>query len=164
MLVLFYHYWGITFKENLYSQIIIQQKSTSGSRTLPCLVIFFQGLILIWKYQKWSLNRGTLVSATAIYQTKCPFTVLRALFCSSGHCPMILDYSLILELMSIEIILFVDWVGSRQPWQVSIEHIYFTRRRYTLNLFSCFSDLCGTKLQRDLPKADTIGAKKLSAL
>ena len=61
-------------------QGIIQKKSASGSWTLPCLVIFFQGLILIWKCQKWSLNRGTLVSATAIYQIKCPFTVLSAPF------------------------------------------------------------------------------------
>ena len=43
-------------------------------------MIFFQNFILIWKCQKWSLNRGTLVSATAIYQTKCPFIVLSALF------------------------------------------------------------------------------------
>ena len=41
---------------------------------------FFQGLILIWKCQKWSLNRGTLVPATAIYQAKCHFTVLNAPF------------------------------------------------------------------------------------
>ena len=61
-------------------QGIIQKKSASGSWTLPCLVIFFQGLILIWKCQKWSLNGGTLVSATAIYQTKWPFTVLSVPF------------------------------------------------------------------------------------
>ena len=61
-------------------QGIIQKKSVSGSRTLPCLLIFFRNFILIWKYQKGSLNRGTLVSATAIYQTRCPFTVLSALF------------------------------------------------------------------------------------
>ena len=47
---------------------------------LPCLAIFCRNFILIWKCQKWSLNRGTLVSATAIFQTKCPITVLRALF------------------------------------------------------------------------------------
>ena len=41
---------------------------------------FFQGLILIWKCQKWSLNRGTLAPATAIYQAKCHFTVLNAPF------------------------------------------------------------------------------------
>ena len=35
---------------------------------------------MIWKCQKWSLNRGTLVLATAICQTKCPITVLCALF------------------------------------------------------------------------------------
>ena len=29
---------------------------------------------------KMDFNRGTLVSATAIYQTRCPFTVLSALF------------------------------------------------------------------------------------
>ena len=61
-------------------QGIIQKKSASGSRTLRCLVIFFQNFILIRKCQKGSLNRGTLVSATAIYQTKCPFTILSALF------------------------------------------------------------------------------------
>ena len=77
-------------------QVIIQKKSASGSWTLPCHAIFFGNLILIWKCQKWSLNRGTLVSATAIYQTKFPFTVLSALFFrSSVRCPMILDYSLI---------------------------------------------------------------------
>ena len=38
-------------------------------------------LILFW-CQKWSLNRGTLVPVTTIYQTECPFTVLSALFCS----------------------------------------------------------------------------------
>ena len=59
------------------SQGIFQKKS---ALTLPCLVIVFQVLILIWKCQKWSLNRGTLLSATAIYQTKCPFTVLSAPF------------------------------------------------------------------------------------
>ena len=63
---------------------IIQKKSASGSWTLPCLVIFFQNFILIRKCQKWSLNRGTLVSTTAIYQTKCPFTVLSALFSSQS--------------------------------------------------------------------------------
>ena len=61
-------------------QGIIQKKSASVSWTLPCLVIFFRNFILIWKYQKRSLNRGTLVSETAINQTKCPFTVLSALF------------------------------------------------------------------------------------
>ena len=58
----------------------IQKKSASGSRILPCLKIFFRNFILIWKCQKWSLNRGTLVSATAIYQMKCTFTVLSTLF------------------------------------------------------------------------------------
>ena len=51
-----------------------------GSRMLPSLVIFYWNFILIWKCQKWSLNRGTIVLATTIYQTKCPFTVLSALF------------------------------------------------------------------------------------
>ena len=59
---------------------IIQKKSVSGSQMLPCLVILFGNFILICKCQKGSLNRGTLVSAPAIYQTKCPFTVLSALF------------------------------------------------------------------------------------
>ena len=58
----------------------IQKKSASGSRTLPYLVIFLRNFILNWKCQKGSLNRGTLVSATAIYQTNCPFTALSALF------------------------------------------------------------------------------------
>ena len=61
---------------------------------LPCLTIFFRNFILIWKFQKWSLNRGTLVPTTGIYQTKCPFAVISVLFCSSRCCPMILDYSL----------------------------------------------------------------------
>ena len=58
----------------------IQKNSVSGSRTLPYLVIFLRNFILIWKCQKGSLNRGALVSATTIYQTNCPFTVLSALF------------------------------------------------------------------------------------
>ena len=79
------------------TQGIIQKKSESSSRTLPCLVIFFWNIILIWKFQKWSLNWGTLVSAIAIYQMKCPFTVLSALFCTSRCCPMILDYSMLVQ-------------------------------------------------------------------
>ena len=43
-------------------------------------LIFLHNFILIWKYQKWSLNRGTFAPATAIYQTKCLFTVPSALF------------------------------------------------------------------------------------
>ena len=43
-------------------------------------LIFLHNFILIWKYQKWSLNRGTFAQATAIYQTKCLFTVPSALF------------------------------------------------------------------------------------
>ena len=39
------------------------------------------------------VNSGTFVSATAIYQTKCLFAGLSALFCLSGCCPTILDYS-----------------------------------------------------------------------
>ena len=42
---------------------------------------------------KMVFQRGVLVSSPAIYQTKCPFTVLSALFCSSGRCSMIPDYS-----------------------------------------------------------------------
>ena len=43
------------------------KKSASGSWTLPCcLIIFFRNFILIWKCQKWSLNRGTLVSVTKV--------------------------------------------------------------------------------------------------
>ena len=63
-------------------QGIIYKKSASGSRTLHCLLIYFQSPILIWKFQKRSLNRGTLVPAPAIYQTKCPFLVF-------GRFPMI---------------------------------------------------------------------------
>ena len=62
------------------SQGTIQKKSVSASRTLPCLVIFFWNFILIWKCGKCFLNRVTLVSASVIYQMKCPFTVLSALF------------------------------------------------------------------------------------
>ena len=59
---------------------IIQKKSASRSQTLPCLMIFFQNFILIWKCQKVSLSRGTLVWITAIYETNRPFRVLSALF------------------------------------------------------------------------------------
>ena len=62
---------------------------------LPCLIIFFRSLILIWKCQKYSLNRSTLIPATTIYQTKCTFTVLSVLFLFFGCFPMILDYSLV---------------------------------------------------------------------
>ena len=60
-----YLYMCIYIGEPLFQKIhssqgIIQNKSVSGSRTLPCLVI--------------------LVLAITIYQTKCPFTVLSALF------------------------------------------------------------------------------------
>ena len=61
-------------------QGIIQKKSASSSWMLSCLEIFNPNFILIWKCQKWSLNRGTPVSATTIYQMKCPFTVPSALF------------------------------------------------------------------------------------
>ena len=54
-----------TFFLNMFIyQGIIQKKSVSGSQMLPCRVIFFRNFILIWKCQKWSSNRGTLVSAT----------------------------------------------------------------------------------------------------
>ena len=58
-----------------HNQGITQRKSASGSRTLACRVTFFQNRILIQKCQKCSLNRGTLVPTTAIYQTKGSFTV-----------------------------------------------------------------------------------------
>ena len=61
-------------------QGIIQKKSASGSWTLTCLKIFFQNFIMIWKCQKWSLNRDTTVPTNVIYQTKYPFTVQSALF------------------------------------------------------------------------------------
>ena len=57
-------------------QRIIQKKSAFGSRTLPCLLIFFWNFMLIWQCQKWSLKRGTLVAATTVYQTKCLCFVL----------------------------------------------------------------------------------------
>ena len=47
---------------------------------LPFLKIFFLNVILIRKCQKWSFSRGTLVSATTIYQTKCTFIGESALF------------------------------------------------------------------------------------
>ena len=47
---------------------------------LPSLMILYWDFILIRKCHKWFLNRGTVVLATTIYQTKCPFTVLSALF------------------------------------------------------------------------------------
>ena len=84
-------------------QRIIQKKSASGSQTLPCLLIFFSKFYFDLKLPKMVFKRGTLVLATAIYQTNCPFTVLSALFCSSGRCPMILDYSL----MSIYFMMFI---------------------------------------------------------
>ena len=43
-------------------------------------LIFLHNFILIWKNQKWSLNRGTFTPATAIYQMKRLFTVPSALF------------------------------------------------------------------------------------
>ena len=78
-------------------QGIIQKKSTSSIWMLPCLVIFFQNFILIWKCQKWSLNRGTLVSAPIIYQTKCPFTVPSVLFLFFWMLPYDSDYFLCLS-------------------------------------------------------------------
>ena len=54
---------------------------------LHCLVIFFQSPILIWKCQKRSLNRGTLVTGTK----QSVFFVFRTL-------PYDLDY-------------FLCWVG-----------------------------------------------------
>ena len=63
-------------------------------RSCPASWFFFWSLILIWKCQKCSLNRVTLVPATAIYQIKCPFTVSSAIFLFFGCFPIILDYSL----------------------------------------------------------------------
>ena len=50
----------------IYLQISLRfiQGIIQGIQKLPCLVISFRNFILIWKYQKWSLNRGTLVSVT----------------------------------------------------------------------------------------------------
>ena len=58
----------------------IQKKSAFGCWMLPCLVIFLRNFILIRKCEKLFLNRGNLVSATVICQTKCLFTVLSVLF------------------------------------------------------------------------------------
>ena len=68
------------------------KKSASGNRELPCLVIFFRSIILIWKCQKCSLNRDTLVPEAAIYQTKCPFSVFRMLPYDSGLFPVRIMY------------------------------------------------------------------------
>ena len=46
---------------NFPFQGIIQKKSASDSRMLPCLITFIWNFILIWKCRKWCLNRGTLV-------------------------------------------------------------------------------------------------------
>ena len=54
----------VSYQKIKHIQGIIQKKSESGSRMLPCLIIFSQNFILIWKCQKWYLNRGTLVSVT----------------------------------------------------------------------------------------------------
>ena len=62
-----------------HTQGIIQKNQRLVFRQCRALCFLFY-FILTWKCQKCSLNRGTLVSTTAIYQTKCPFTVLRALF------------------------------------------------------------------------------------
>ena len=64
------------------SQGIIQKKSASSSQMLPCLRIFFRNFILIFilNMPKMVFNRGTLVSPTAVYQMKCPFTVLSGFF------------------------------------------------------------------------------------
>ena len=65
-------------RKNSTCQGIIQKKSASGSWMLPCLLIFFENFILIWKCQKWSLNSGTLllVNKVPFYSSKCPFFVL----------------------------------------------------------------------------------------
>ena len=86
----------VIFQSN--RQGVIQKKSFSGSRTQPCLMIFFQNFILIWKCQ--FKHMCTMVLATVIHQTKWSFTVLSTLFCSSRHCPMILDYSIKDEISS----------------------------------------------------------------
>ena len=71
--------------------------------TLPCcLMTFIWNFILTWKYQKWYLDTGTLVynqlrfanlSALLQFYNKCPFLCPFRFFCT-GHCPIILDYSL----------------------------------------------------------------------
>ena len=73
-------------------QEIMYKKPVSGCGKLTCFVIFFffffWSLILIWICKKFSLNRGTLVPATAIKQTKCPFSVFGMLPCDSGLFPV----------------------------------------------------------------------------
>ena len=72
---------GILIKLKSYSfsckvavyQGIIQKKSASGSRTLPFPQEFFLKFYFDLKMLKLYLNRCILVSATATYQTKCPF-------------------------------------------------------------------------------------------
>ena len=64
----------------LYNQGIIQKKSASRSRMLPSLMIFLLKFYFDIKMPKWSINGGSVVLATTIYQTKCPFTILSALF------------------------------------------------------------------------------------
>ena len=74
---------------------------------LPCLKIFFWNFILIWKCQKCSLNRGTLVSVSK----------QSALFCSSGRCPLILGYSLT-EQTGKNVFMYLLLVGMKKiPWK-----------------------------------------------
>ena len=92
--ILRFNFWQCP--ENNPEEISVWQSNTA----LP--PDFFSKFYFDLKLPKVVFKRGTLVLATAIYQTNCPFTVLSALFCSSGRCPMILDYSL----MSIYFMLY----------------------------------------------------------
>ena len=69
--------------------------------TLPCLVTFIWNFILTWKCQKWYWDTGTLIykqlrfaNLSALLQFYNKYPLFCALFGSSGHCPIILDYSL----------------------------------------------------------------------
>ena len=73
--------------QHLLGVVVANMCIREQSRRNQCPVVgccpaswFFFNFILNWKCRKCSLNRGTLVSATATYQMKCPFTVLNALF------------------------------------------------------------------------------------
>ena len=78
------------------SQGIILKKSASGSWMLPCLTIFFSKLYFDLKMPKMVFKQWYLSISN---QTKSPFTILSAFFCSSGCCPMILDYSLAVTIL-----------------------------------------------------------------
>ena len=68
----------LIYRSNIYYSKIYHKGTSKSNSSTPYLLMwqeinFFQSPILISKNQKCSLNRGTLVPAPAIYQTKCPF-------------------------------------------------------------------------------------------